>query len=53
MRMNRKYVPYLIILGVMIVINLLDWQFQNFEAWIYKQLLNWEILHRNFRDALH
>ena len=39
MRMNRKYVPYLIILGVMIVINLLDGQFQNFEAWIYKQLL--------------
>ncbi|MDY2959611.1 MAG: site-2 protease family protein [Hornefia sp.] len=37
--MNRKYAPYIIILGAMIIINLIDGEFHNFGGWIYKQLL--------------
>ena len=39
MRMNRKYVPYLIILGAMVMLNLLNGRFGNIGSWIYNQLM--------------
>ncbi len=37
--MNKKYMPYLIILGAMVVLNLLNGRFSNFGGWIYNQLM--------------
>lgn len=37
--MNRKYVPYLIILGAMVMLNLLNGRFGNIGSWIYNQLM--------------